>query len=133
MSFSFHDSIQKYATTLLHSRIIDQDTIHHLFPGLLKLLDFQRRFLISMEQIAEIPWKDQAWGKLFTDNVRTDIIPYLALTSDGNVRDVAIWRSSSPCSLYLFSTFRRTNSRCMNPIAPITQMLLKSFWLKNKI
>ncbi|GJJ06513.1 hypothetical protein Clacol_000705 [Clathrus columnatus] len=35
---------------------------------LLKLLDFQRKFLISMEQIAEIPWKEQTWGKLFTDN-----------------------------------------------------------------
>ncbi|KAF8585998.1 hypothetical protein K439DRAFT_1409563 [Ramaria rubella] len=60
--------MQTYATALLQHHIIDQDTIHHLFPGLLKLLDFQRKFLISMEQIAEHPWREQAWGQLFTNN-----------------------------------------------------------------
>ncbi|KIJ49438.1 hypothetical protein M422DRAFT_27805 [Sphaerobolus stellatus SS14] len=60
--------MQSYSNALLQNHIIDQDTIHHLFPGLLKLLDFQRRFLISMEQTAEHSWKEQAWGKLFTSN-----------------------------------------------------------------
>jgi len=60
--------MQTYSTALLQKHIIDQDTIHHLFPGLLKLLDFQRKFLISMEQIAELSWKEQTWGQLFTDN-----------------------------------------------------------------
>ncbi|KAF8514244.1 hypothetical protein BU17DRAFT_52783 [Hysterangium stoloniferum] len=60
--------MQTYSTALQQNNIIDQDTIHHLFPGLLRLLDFQRRFLISMEQTAEHPWKEQAWGKLFTSN-----------------------------------------------------------------
>jgi hypothetical protein len=85
-----HCHAQTYATALLQKHIIDQDTIHHLFPGLLKLLDFQRKFLISMEQIAEHTWKEQTWGKLFTNNVR----------SPSSYFGVAVLISFAPSSLY---------------------------------
>src|SRR5258706_1924721 len=49
--------------------VVDQDTIHHLFPGLNKLLDFQRKFLIEFEQQYELPWDQQRWGKCFIVNV----------------------------------------------------------------
>ncbi|KAJ7725854.1 hypothetical protein DFH07DRAFT_248202 [Mycena maculata] len=57
--------MQKYATALSQSNLIDQDTIHLLFPNLNKLLNFQRRFLIRLEGIAELPWQDQRWGQQF--------------------------------------------------------------------
>ncbi|OAX44139.1 hypothetical protein K503DRAFT_545306 [Rhizopogon vinicolor AM-OR11-026] len=60
--------MQKYATALSQSNTIDLDTIHYLFPGLNKLLNFQRKFLIRLESTAEMPWKDQRWGLLFQDN-----------------------------------------------------------------
>ncbi|KIJ67691.1 hypothetical protein HYDPIDRAFT_25171 [Hydnomerulius pinastri MD-312] len=60
--------MQKYATALSHSNTIDQDTIHLLFPGLNKLLNFQRKFLIRLESTAEMPWKDQRWGLHFLEN-----------------------------------------------------------------
>ncbi|KAA1471718.1 hypothetical protein DENSPDRAFT_880711 [Dentipellis sp. KUC8613] len=60
--------MQKYANALSQSNTIDQDTIHLLFPNLNKLLNFQRKFLIRLEGTAEMPWKDQRWGLLFTDN-----------------------------------------------------------------
>ncbi|KAG6337096.1 hypothetical protein ID866_2007 [Astraeus odoratus] len=60
--------MQKYATALSHSNTIDQDTIHLLFPGLNKLLNFQRKFLIRLESTAEMPWKDQRWGRHFIEN-----------------------------------------------------------------
>ncbi|KAH7888810.1 hypothetical protein F5I97DRAFT_1803116 [Phlebopus sp. FC_14] len=60
--------MQKYATALSHSNTIDQDTIHLLFPGLNKLLNFQRKFLIRLESTAEMPWKDQRWGLHFQEN-----------------------------------------------------------------
>ncbi|KAG9316496.1 hypothetical protein JVU11DRAFT_2538 [Chiua virens] len=60
--------MQKYATALSQSNTIDQDTIHLLFPGLNKLLNFQRKFLIRLESIAELPWKDQRWGLHFLEN-----------------------------------------------------------------
>ncbi|KAG0703246.1 hypothetical protein DFH29DRAFT_829393 [Suillus ampliporus] len=60
--------MQKYATALSQSNTIDQDTIHYLFPGLNKLLNFQRKFLIRLEGTAEMPWRDQRWGLLFLEN-----------------------------------------------------------------
>ncbi|KAI6046179.1 hypothetical protein EDC04DRAFT_3103851 [Pisolithus marmoratus] len=59
--------MQKYANALSHSNTIDQDTIHLLFPGLNKLLNFQRQFLIRLEGTAEMPWKDQRWGLHFIE------------------------------------------------------------------
>jgi cell division control protein 24 len=61
---------KKYASALSQSNTIDLDTIHYLFPGLNKLLNFQRKFLIRLESTAEMPWRDQRWGLLFQDNVR---------------------------------------------------------------
>lgn len=61
--------LQKYANALNATSAIDQDTIHLLFPGLSKLLDFQRRFLIKLEGVAELPWKEQRWGLHFIENV----------------------------------------------------------------
>ncbi|KAJ7462255.1 hypothetical protein B0H11DRAFT_2054796 [Mycena galericulata] len=57
--------MQKYATALSQSNLIDQDTIHLLFPNLNKLLNFQRKFLIRLEGIAELAWQDQRWGQHF--------------------------------------------------------------------
>ncbi|KAJ7703230.1 hypothetical protein B0H17DRAFT_1042374 [Mycena rosella] len=57
--------MQKYATALSQSNLIDQDTIHLLFPNLNKLLNFQRKFLIRLEGTAELSWQDQRWGQHF--------------------------------------------------------------------
>ncbi|KZP17964.1 hypothetical protein FIBSPDRAFT_829889 [Athelia psychrophila] len=60
--------MQKYSTAAAQSNTISQDTIHLLFPGLNKLLNFQRKFLIRLESTAEVPWKDQRWGLHFIEN-----------------------------------------------------------------
>ncbi|KAJ4497205.1 hypothetical protein C8R41DRAFT_760425 [Lentinula lateritia] len=60
--------MQKYSTALSQSNIIDQDTIHLLFPGLNKLLNFQRKFLIKFESTAELQWQEQRWGQLFIES-----------------------------------------------------------------
>lgn len=44
---------------------IPGDVIHHIFLNLNSLLDFQRRFLIRVEQINAQPEEEQNWGKLF--------------------------------------------------------------------
>lgn len=48
---------------------MDLDTIYLLFPNLNKLLNFQRKFLIRLEGMAELPWPDQRWGQAFLDCV----------------------------------------------------------------
>ncbi|KAH7322315.1 hypothetical protein B0J17DRAFT_697020 [Rhizoctonia solani] len=60
--------MHEYARELIQKNVVDADTVHHLFPGLGKLLDFGRRFLIEMEGIAQCAWEDQRWGSLFIDN-----------------------------------------------------------------
>ncbi|KAF7321259.1 hypothetical protein MKEN_00645700 [Mycena kentingensis (nom. inval.)] len=57
--------MQKYAAALSQSNLIDQDTIHLLFPNLNKLVNFQRKFLIRLEGTAELAWPDQRWGQHF--------------------------------------------------------------------
>ncbi|KAH9942292.1 uncharacterized protein BXZ73DRAFT_97707 [Epithele typhae] len=58
--------MQKYCDEAV--QVLDRDTLHLLFPGLNKLLNFQRKFLIKVESIAELAWNDQRWGFLFSDN-----------------------------------------------------------------
>ncbi|ELU42991.1 RhoGEF domain-containing protein [Rhizoctonia solani AG-1 IA] len=50
--------MHEYARELIQKNVVDADTVHHLFPGLGKLLDFGRRFLIEMEGTAQCPWED---------------------------------------------------------------------------
>lgn len=45
--------------------IIPGDVVHAIFLNLNALLDFQRRFLIRVEQINAMPSGDQDWGNLF--------------------------------------------------------------------
>ena len=61
--------MQKYAQELSQSDTLDRDTIHLLFPNLNNLLNFQRIFSTRLEETADIPWREQRWGHLFTDNV----------------------------------------------------------------
>ncbi|KAH9949641.1 hypothetical protein B0H21DRAFT_777232 [Amylocystis lapponica] len=60
--------MQKYSNAASQMNLIDQDTIHLLFPNLNKLLNFQRRFLIRLESTAELAWDEQRWGVPFTEN-----------------------------------------------------------------
>ncbi|KAG8745402.1 hypothetical protein FRC10_008112 [Ceratobasidium sp. 414] len=60
--------MHEYARELVQKDVVTADTVHHLFPGLSKLLDFGRRFLIEMEGVAECPWEEQRWGALFVKN-----------------------------------------------------------------
>ncbi|CAA7260588.1 unnamed protein product [Cyclocybe aegerita] len=72
--------MQKYSTALSQANLMDQDTIHLLFPGLNKLLNFQRKFLIRLESTAELPWQDQRWGQHFLESEDEFIVyePYCA-------------------------------------------------------
>ncbi len=42
------------------------DAIHDIFLNLNQLLDFQRRFLVRIEQQNGLPENEQNWGKLFS-------------------------------------------------------------------
>lgn len=46
--------------------VLNPDTIHYLFGNLNSLVDFQRRFLIYLEEIGEKPAEEQNFGSLFS-------------------------------------------------------------------
>ncbi|KAI9357532.1 hypothetical protein BD770DRAFT_321889 [Pilaira anomala] len=59
--------LQNYMRELQIQKIVSPDTIHYLFGNLNALVDFQRRFLIRLEEIVEKAPIDQRIGQLFID------------------------------------------------------------------
>lgn len=90
--------MQKYAQELSQSNTLDRDTIHLLFPNLNKLLNFQRRFLIRLEGTADMQWREQRWGLLFTDNVSLRITSGYH-SADGHDSVWALFFVCDPCFL----------------------------------
>ncbi|KAI9481159.1 MAG: hypothetical protein EXX96DRAFT_481644 [Benjaminiella poitrasii] len=72
--------LQNYMCELQMQEILNPDTIHYLFGNLNALVDFQRRFLIHLEEIGEQPSEEQNFGELFSqmENQFTVYEPYCA-------------------------------------------------------
>ncbi|KAF2842080.1 hypothetical protein M501DRAFT_1022208 [Patellaria atrata CBS 101060] len=54
-----------FKTAVEEKGAIPRDTIHQIFLNLNQLLDFQRRFLIRLEQVNDLPDEQQDWGHVF--------------------------------------------------------------------
>lgn len=102
--------MHEYARELVQRDVLNADTVHHLFPGLGKLLDFGRRFLIEMEGVAECPWEEQRWGLLFVQNV-----------------SCSCWLCGLVADAW-FGGNRRKSLRCTSRIVRIIRMR-RSLWL----
>ena len=70
-----------------------------VFPGLNKLLDFQRRFLIKLEGVAE-PWKEQRWRLPFVKNVGLVSIIMIKILNKGTPHHGSPFLTHS-CCLFL--------------------------------
>jgi len=57
--------LQAFKHLVEEKGIIPGDAVHDIFLNLNALLDFQRRFLIRVEQTNALPEEEQNWGKLF--------------------------------------------------------------------
>lgn len=57
--------LQEFKKLVEEKGIISGDQIHDIFLNLNALLDFQRRFLIRVEQTNALPATEQNWGNLF--------------------------------------------------------------------
>ncbi|CEP09703.1 hypothetical protein [Parasitella parasitica] len=57
--------LQNYMHELQIQDVLNANTIHYLFGNLNSLVDFQRRFLIHLEEIGEKPAEEQNFGALF--------------------------------------------------------------------
>ncbi|KAK4543008.1 hypothetical protein LTR36_006006 [Oleoguttula mirabilis] len=57
--------LQAFKHLVEEKGVIPGDCVHDIFLNLNSLLDFQRRFLIRVEQTNALPEEEQNWGKLF--------------------------------------------------------------------
>jgi len=57
--------LQAFKHLVEEKGVIPGDAVHDIFLNLNSLLDFQRRFLIRVEQTNALPETEQNWGKLF--------------------------------------------------------------------
>lgn len=60
------EMLQHFQNGVQTSGAIPGDAVHDIFLNLNALLDFQRRFLIRIEQQNSLPEVEQNWGKLFS-------------------------------------------------------------------
>ncbi|KAI8375671.1 hypothetical protein EDC96DRAFT_303477 [Choanephora cucurbitarum] len=59
------EALQNYMREVSAQDILSQNTMHYLFANLNSLVDFQRRFLIQIEEQAANPPQEQRFGLLF--------------------------------------------------------------------
>lgn len=59
------ETLQQFKNEVEESGAIAGDAVHDIFLNLNALLDFQRRFLIRIEQQNSLPEDQQNWGQLF--------------------------------------------------------------------
>jgi cell division control protein 24 len=57
--------LQLFKKNVEEKGVLTGDTVHDVFLNLNALLDFQRRFLIRVEQTNALPATEQNWGHLF--------------------------------------------------------------------
>ncbi len=62
------ETLQQFRNEIEESGAIVGDAVHHIFLNLNALLDFQRRFLIRIEQQNSLPEDQQNWGELFLNH-----------------------------------------------------------------
>jgi cell division control protein 24 len=76
------EMLQAFKELVETRQVVSGDTIHDIFLNLNALLDFQRRFLIRVEQTYALPEELQNWGALFTlyKEAFTVYEPYIANT-----------------------------------------------------
>ncbi|KAI9016423.1 Dbl homology domain-containing protein [Phycomyces nitens] len=62
----YMETLQNYMRELQSQNIVSSDCVHYLFGNLNSLVDFQRRFLFQLEEIAEKSPEEQRVGYLFS-------------------------------------------------------------------
>lgn len=59
--------LQRFKDLVVQKNVIPGDAVHDIFHNLDQILNFQRRFLIRVEQINKQDDTEQNWGKLFVN------------------------------------------------------------------
>ena len=87
------EMLQQFQNGVHTSGAIPGDAIHDIFLNLNALLDFQRRFLIRIEQQNSLSESEQNWGKLFSHYKESFRVyePFIANQNRCSAAVVARW------------------------------------------
>lgn len=88
------EMLQHFQNGVQTSGAIPGDAVHEIFLNLNALLDFQRRFLIRIEQQNSLSESEQNWGKLFShykDSFRV-YEPFIANQNRGTNAVLSRWK-----------------------------------------
>lgn len=81
------EALQHYMQALQASDIVTSDFIHNMFLNLNSLVDFQRRFLIRVETLYDMPPEQQRWGHIMLSHVSINVTLYTMFTCP-NIRSL---------------------------------------------
>ena len=128
------EQLQHFKEMLERTGAIAGDAVHDIFLNLNALLDFQRRFLIRIEQQNSLSEPHQNWGQLFTQYMDSFRVyePFVANTARRNETITQEWSKISiaevsPELADLTRDRRILDSFLMKPFQRLTKypMLLK--------
>ena len=128
------EQLQHFKEMLERTGAIAGDAVHDIFLNLNALLDFQRRFLIRIEQQNSLSESHQNWGQLFTQYMDSFRVyePFVANTARRNEKITQEWSKISiadvsPELADLTRDRRILDSFLMKPFQRLTKypMLLK--------
>ncbi|ORX60601.1 hypothetical protein DM01DRAFT_1332728 [Hesseltinella vesiculosa] len=107
--------LQNYMRELHVQKVLPPDTIHYLFGNLNSLVDFQRRFLIQLEEMAEMTAEEQRFDALFLQNEEAFSVyePYCA--NYYSAQDLVVQETPKLQKL----------EHILNPIYQLPSMLIK--------
>ncbi|KAL8689420.1 MAG: hypothetical protein Q9218_004908 [Villophora microphyllina] len=120
--------LQQAKNELNAGGVVPGDSIHDIFLNLNALLDFQRRFLIRIEQQNSLPESQQNWGQLFIqykDSFRV-YEPFIANQTKCNATVTREWDkiNSTPHSSNLNSLFENQaifHGFCVKPFQRLSK------------
>ncbi|MCJ1414224.1 hypothetical protein MMC32_000549 [Xylographa parallela] len=122
------ETLQQFKTQLAQSGALPGDLVHEVFMNLDNLLDFQRRFLIRVEQQNSLEPSLQNWGRLFVQyqDAFTVYEPFIANSQRCNAivsRDWDKIRTAplSPASQGMVESQAVLNSFLMKPFVRLTK------------
>ncbi|KAI8382422.1 hypothetical protein BD560DRAFT_365030 [Blakeslea trispora] len=109
------EALQNYMREVSAQDILSQNTMHYLFGNLNALVDFQRRFLIQIEEEAAKPPQEQRFGLLFIQK-EVDFSVYEPFCANFQIaQDLVVQESSKLQKL----------SNIMSPTYELPAMLIK--------
>lgn len=131
---NYIESLQElmvYKQDLESKNVLSNDHIHAMFANLPELLDFQRRFLFSLEATLALPPKEQHIGAIFIQYEEGFQVYNAMCASYSNAINIAVGNQDRMAGIGLIDPVRGLQGYLIKPVQRICRyplMLKVSLW-----